>query len=112
MQVPSRLLDRGLLHRLQVRRVVDVHLAPRVDGQQDLARVRVHVPLPVAHAQRVQDVGLVEVGERQQIVCRLDLGRIAVEDLHLAPLRRPLRPVLEFERVVRLARSKHLPSFF
>lgn len=59
------------------------HLSPRIHGDQNRARVRVYVALVVSDSERMQNVGLVQVRQRQKVIRRLHRRRVPVAELDL-----------------------------
>ena len=57
----------------------------------------------------MQDVGLIEVGQREQVVGSLDLWWVAIENLHLVAVDRLLgRAIVESQPVAVLCRLQDL----
>ena len=63
--------------------IIDFHLSPRIHGDQNRARVRVYVALGVSDSERMQNVGLVQVRQRQKVIRRLHRRRVPVAELDL-----------------------------
>mmetsp|Transcript_20920 Transcript_20920/g.50792 ORF Transcript_20920/g.50792 Transcript_20920/m.50792 type:complete len:315 (+) Transcript_20920:1479-2423(+) len=86
---------------------VELEVAPGVHAHEDGPRRRVNLVLHVPHAKRMQHVGLVQVGQRRQVVHRLHVGGRPLRNAIAAARQCHLLPIFQTDHKVPVCHTLH-----